>query len=371
MRKVLFIVNIDSFFISHRLPIAIQALENGYDVHLACSDSGFFDLLQQKGITVHRIHLSRSGMNVFSEIKSLISIYSIIKNVNPDIIHCITIKPVIYGSILSRFCFVKKRVFSISGLGYVFIENSLKVRLLRRIVSYLYRLGLNNSFSTVIFQNSDDMNMFIKLNIVKHKSSRLIKGSGVDLSLYQYKPINNASVTILFLARLLLDKGVIEFCEAAKILTEKYPNVEFVLVGDLDPDNPNSMSSFELAHYSTNGFVKHYGYRTDIPNVISASNIVVLPSYREGLPKSLIEAAACGRPVITTDVPGCRDAILPNVTGLLVPAQNISLLVSAIEELILFPHKAREMGLQGRIFAETTFSIDDVVASHFEIYEND
>jgi glycosyltransferase involved in cell wall biosynthesis len=175
----------------------------------------------------------------------------------------------------------------------------------------------------------------------------------------------------LFLARLLLDKGVIEFCEAAKILKDKYASIEFVLVGDLDPGNPNSMSSYELANYTSDGYVTHFGYRTDIPHVISASNFMVLPSYREGLPKSLIEAAACGRAVITTDVPGCRDAILPNVTGLLVPAKNVSLLVSAIEQFILSPHKVSEMGKQGRIFAESIFSINDVIASHFEIYEND
>ena len=369
MTKLLFVVNVDWFFISHRLPIALSAIENGYEVHLACADTGKCDSLKGLGIRVHRIKISRSGTHLFSEIQSLWSIFSVVRNVQPDILHGVTIKPVVYSSLVSRICGIRKRVFSISGLGYVFIDESPKAKVLRKIISTLYKLGLNNSSSTVIFQNSTDRQSFIDLNIVQPSSARLIKGSGVDLSEYSYTPIEDDSPSVMFLARLLKDKGVIEFCEAAKSLKRKYPNADFVMVGDLDPENPNSMSSEELSSYVRNGIVRHVGYRKDIPQVISSSTIMVLPSYREGLPKSLIEAAACGRAVVTTDVPGCRDAIVPDVTGLLVAMKSTLELEYAIEDLILNPKKTIEMGIKGRKFAEEAFSIEDVIEKHFDIYE--
>lgn len=369
MTKLLFVVNVDWFFISHRLPIALRAMEKGYEVHLACADTGQCDSLEGLGIRVHRIKMSRSGTKLVSEIKSLWSIFSVVRNVRPDIIHGVTIKPVVYSSLISRICGVKKRVFSISGLGYVFIDESPKAKVLRQIISRLYKFGLNNANSTVIFQNATDRQSFIDLNIVQPSSASLIRGSGVDLSEYRYSPVAADKPSVMFLARLLKDKGVIEFCEAVKLLRDKYPNVDFVLVGDLDPENPNSMSTEELTKYVDDGIVRHIGYRKDIPQVISSSTIMVLPSYREGLPKSLIEAAACGRAVVTTDVPGCRDAIVPNVTGILVPPKTTSELAIAIEGLLNNPERTVDMGKQGRKFAESTFSIEDVVKSHFDIYE--
>lgn len=369
MKTILFVVNVDWFFISHRLPIALKAIEKGYNVHLACADTGKFNFLESLGIRVHKIKMSRSGIYLLSEFKSIYSIFSVIREVKPNIVHAITIKPVVYSSIICKFLKIQKRVFSISGLGYVFIDESFKVKILRKIISRLYKFGLNNSSSTVIFQNSTDMQSFIELNIVKSSSACLIRGSGVDLSVYSYSPIEGDVPSVMFLARLLKDKGVIEFCEAVKSLKRKYPSVDFVLVGDLDPENPNSMSAEELYGYVRNGTVRHVGYRKDIPQVISSSTIMVLPSYREGLPKSLIEAAACGRAVVTTDVPGCRDAIVPNVTGLLVAVKSTFELEFAIEDLILNPKKTIEMGRKGRKFAEKFFSIEDVIEKHLDIYE--
>jgi glycosyltransferase involved in cell wall biosynthesis len=289
--------------------------------------------------------------------------------VKPDIIHGVTIKPVVYSSIIGRILRVNKRVFSISGLGYVFIDKSLKIKVLRKVISILYRFGLNNSSTTVIFQNSTDMQSFIELNIVHPSSACLIRGSGVNLSEYLYLPCDIENHSVMFLARLLKDKGVIEFCEASKLLKKIYPSVDFVLVGDLDPDNPNSMTTKELNCYVNNKIVRHIGYQKDIPQVISSSTIMVLPSYREGLPKSLIEAAACGRAVVTTDVPGCRDAIIPDVTGVLIPVKSVSALASAIEDLLLNSDKTIEMGRRARQFAEDVFSIEDVVKKHMDIYQ--
>lgn len=368
MKTILFVVNVDWFFISHRLPVALSAIKEGYEVHLACSDTGECDFIESLGVRVHKLKMTRAGTGLLSEIKSLYSIISVVRLVKPDIVHGVTIKPVVYSSIACRIFGIKKRVFSISGLGYVFIDEGFKAKFLRQIISRLYKFGLYNLNSTVIFQNSTDRQCFIDLNIINPSSSCLIRGSGVDLSKYCYTPVVLDKPSVMFLARLLKDKGVVEFCEAAKLLKSAYPFVDFVLVGDLDPENPNSMTSDELSCYVNGGLVRHVGYRKDIPNVISSSTIMVLPSYREGLPKSLVEAASCGRAVVTTDVPGCRDAILPGITGILVPVKNISELARAIEELLLNPKKTIEMGMKGREFAEQMFSIEDVIARHLEIY---
>ncbi|GAB1152053.1 MAG: glycosyltransferase family 4 protein [Shewanella algae] len=370
MKRLAFVVNVDWFFISHRLPIAIEAVKRGYDVHVVCADTGKVSEIEKHAITVHRINLARSGTNVFREIRTFLDIYKVCMRVKPDIIHGITIKPVVYSSLVARLLDIKKRVFSISGLGYVFIDQGLKAKIIRKLVSFLYRLGLNNSKSLVIFQNSSDMSVFKKQNIVKHEQCRLIRGSGVDLTVYKYYPVHPSDKPIvMFLARLLKDKGVVEFCEAAHRLKQAGSKAEFVLVGDLDPHNPNSLDEASLEMYQSRGDVIHWGYSTDVAAVIAKSTIMVLPSYREGLPKSLIEAAAVGRAVVTTNVPGCRDAIEPGISGVLVPARQVEPLIEAIDDLVKDFVKCKKMGELGRKLAEHAFDIHSVVHKHFRIYE--
>ncbi|MEL4292819.1 glycosyltransferase family 4 protein [Shewanella xiamenensis] len=370
MKCILFVVNVDWFFISHRLPIAIEAVNRGYDVHVACADTGKISEIEGYGISVHPISLARSGTNILREFETFLDIYKVCKKVAPDIVHGVTIKPVVYSSLVSRLLGIKRRVFSISGLGYVFIDQSFKVKVIRRLVSFLYRLGLNNPNSSVIFQNTSDMSVFKKLNIVNHEQCRLIRGSGIDLSVYKHSPLPQVDKpVVMFLARLLKDKGVVEFCEAAHCLKQKGCNADFVLVGDLDPQNPNSLDGALLKMYQKQGDVTHWGYSNNVASVIAMSYMMVLPSYREGLPKSLIEAAAIGRAVVTTDVPGCRDAIEPGVSGILVPARQIEPLADAIEHLLKDNNKCKEMGNYGRKLAERAFDIRSVVHKHFCIYE--
>ena len=366
-KKILFVVNVDWFFISHRLPLALEALKKDYEVHIACGLTDKKEYLQNLGFVVHPLHLSRGGTGVKSEIKTLIDIYKVLKELNPYIAHFVTIKPVLYGGIAARFLNIGKKVFSISGLGFIFIKQGVKASLIRTIVKQMYNFSLNGKNSHVIVQNPDDkavIDSIVKVPIC------LIRGSGVDLSQYKYKEENNENIKVSMACRLLKDKGVFEYIESARIIKQKLPNIEFELYGDIDIYNPASLTIDDIEKIKQDSFVKVYGFSDNIAKVFSDSNIVVLPSYREGLPKVLIEAAACGRAVVTTDVPGCRDAIEPNVTGLLCKVKDAKSLSEQVEKLILDKDLRNSMGKEGRKLAQHEFDINKVVEKHFSIYED-
>lgn len=367
-KKILFIVNVDWFFISHRLPLALEALQKGYDVHIACGITDKKEYLENLGIKVHSLSLTRGGTAIKSEINTLNEIYKILKNINPNIAHFITIKPVLYGGIVSRFLNINKKIFSISGLGFIFIKQGLKASLVRNIIRTIYKFAFGGKNSHVIVQNPDDKDV---INSMSDIPITLIRGSGVDLTKYHYIEEKNKKTKISMACRLLKDKGVFEYIEAAKILKNKSLDVEFELYGDIDLHNPASLTDKDFRKIKDDGFVKVYGFSSDISSIFSNSNIVVLPSYREGLPKVLIEAAACGRAVVTTDVPGCRDAMESNHTGLLCKVRDSKSLADAIEKLILDKELRNSMGREGRKLAENEFDINTVVKKHFEIYEGE
>lgn len=366
MKKILFVVNVDWFFISHRLSLALEALERGYEVHIACRITDKKEYLENLGLKVHPLNLSRSGTGIKGELKAFSEIYKILKKINPDIIHFVTIKPVLYGGIASRFLNIYKKIFSISGLGFIFIKQGFKASIVKIIIKTMYRFALSGKNSHVIVQNPDDK---VEINSIVEVSTTLIRGSGVDLIQYKYIKENNENIKVSMACRLLKDKGVFEYVEAAKILKQKLLNVEFELYGDIDIHNPASLTKDDIEKIKKDGFVKVYGFSSDIAKVFRDSNIVVLPSYREGLPKVLIEAAACGRAVVTTDVPGCRNAIEPSITGLLCKVKDSRSLASMIEKLILDNDLRNSMGKAGRKLAEKEFDIQKVVEKHFEIYE--
>lgn len=371
-KKILFVVNVDWFFISHRLPLALEALKKGYEVHIACRITDKKEYLESLGLKVHPLSISRSGTGIKGEIKAFGEIYRILKEINPDIAHFVTIKPVLYGGIASRFLHIGKKVFSISGLGFIFIKQGLKASLVRIAIKTMYKFALGGKNSHVIVQNPDDKEV---VNSIVSVPISLIRGSGVDLSQYEYIEENNENIKVSMACRLLKDKGVLEYIKAVKIIKnlelkiENRGNIEFELYGDIDIHNPASLTLTDIENIKKDGFVKVYGFSSDIAKVFSESNIVVLPSYREGLPKVLIEAAACGRAVVTTDVPGCRDAIEPNVTGLLCKVRDAQSLAEQIEKLIADNDLRNSMGKAGRELAQKEFDIKKVVEKHFEIYE--
>ncbi|EGU36729.1 glycosyl transferase, group 1 family protein [Vibrio ichthyoenteri ATCC 700023] len=366
-KKLLFVVNVDWFFVSHRLPIAIQALDEGYEVHLACSVTNSRELIESLGIIVHDLPISRSGTNLVRELITLSALFKVIKKVNSDIIHSVTIKPVIYANIIARVLGNSKRISSISGLGYVFIADGFKAKIFRFIVSGLYKLALTGS-DCVIFQNTEDRDALSKLGVVNIHQEVIIRGSGVNLDNYIVYPEPDSGMVVMLVARLLIDKGVHEFVKAAELVHKQCSSVRMVLVGDIDPDNPKSITIDQIKSWVDSNVIEHWGYSYNVSNTMSKANIVVLPSYREGLPKCLIEAAACGRAVITTDVPGCRDAIEVGKTGLLVPPRNIEILAEAIVILVNNNVMRLGFGQNGRLLAESEFRINDVIKKHLDIY---
>ncbi|MFQ6708018.1 glycosyltransferase family 4 protein, partial [Bordetella pertussis] len=332
-RRLLFVVNNPAFFLSHRLPLAEAARADGYEVHVATMDGPSVPDIVARGFAHHVIPMTRSGKQPLQELRSVWALVRLFRRLRPGLVHLVTIKPVLYGGIAARLAGVPAMVAAISGLGFVFVAGGLKARLLRAAVGRLYRLALGHRNSRIVFQNTADRDVLARLGAVRAEQVVMIRGSGVDLGQYRVVPEPAAPVTALMAARLLRDKGVREFVEAARLLRQRGLSVRMQLAGGVDPGNPASITPEQAAQWQDEGCVEVLGERKDIAALYGAAHMAVLPSYREGLPKSLLEAAACGRAVVTTDVPGCRDAIDPDVTGLLVPPRDAPALADAIARL--------------------------------------
>lgn len=369
-KKLLFIVNVDWFFSSHRLPIALAALKEGYEVHLATGITDRLDELESHGLRVHPLQIKRSGTRLLGEIDSFFQMITVIRDVRPDIVHLVTIKPVLFGGIAARLTRVPAVVAAVSGLGFVFISQGWKAKLIRSLVGWLYRIALGKPNLKVIFQNPNDRDVLLQVAGLPRDKCAMIRGSGVDLESYPALPFPPGPPIVVMAARLLADKGVREFVQAAQLLKQSGVDARFWLVGSPDPENPASVTQAELERWRNEQYVEILGFQKDIAGLFAQAHIVVLPSYYgEGLPKVLIEAAACGRPVVTTDYPGCRDAIAANLSGLLVPIRDAEGLAAGMRKLIEDASLREFMSQAGRQLAEREFSIATVVDAHLAIYQ--
>jgi glycosyltransferase involved in cell wall biosynthesis len=369
-RTLLFVVNVDWFFLSHRLPIALHAMRHGYQVHIATGITDKLSELERNGLVVHPLALDRSSASLVNAWHTIIELWKIFREVRPDVIHLVTIKPVLLGGLVARLAGIRAVVSAVSGLGFVFISKGIKASARRWLVTVLYRFALGHRNLKVIFQNPTDRATLARLAHLPSSKVTIIRGSGVDLKRYCVMPTPAGLPVVLLAARLLVDKGVLEFVKAARLLKQRSCNARFVLVGTVDVGNPTSLTVAEVSSWVHEGLVEWWGHRADMPQVLASAQMVVLPSYYgEGLPKVLIEAAACGRVVVTTDHPGCRDAINPDVTGILVPVRNATALADAMEGLINDPLRCKVMGDAGRVWAENFFDVGKVVTAHLQIYQ--
>lgn len=368
--RLLFVVNVDWFFASHRLPIALAALAHGYDVHIACVDTGRGSELEGMGLTVHRMPVARGDNSLGGLFALLRWLLHTFRRVGPDVVHLVTIRPVLFGGIAARLARVPARVAAISGLGPVFTERGWRAAARRILVRMLYRLALGRGRLRVIFQNEDDRRCLVGIGACRFADTVLIPGSGVDLVRYTMSPLPTVP-TALMAARLLREKGVLEFIEAAaRIRATVEAAVRFVLVGDVDPDSPGSLDRSTVEAKCEQAGIEWWGPRNDMAEVMAQATVVVLPSYYgEGMPKVLLEAAACGRPVVTTDHPGCRDAIEPGVSGVLVPPRNAEALAAELAVLLDDRVRCEAMGRAGRNRAERLFDLQSAVGLHLELYE--
>ncbi len=367
-KRLVFVANPAKFFLSHRLPLALAARDAGYDVHIAVAAAPEVNVLRATGLTIHEIPLTRSSSSPLSEWRTIQSLVDLYREIQPDITHHVTIKPVLYGTLAARLANVPAVINAISGLGFVFIATGLKAAIRRKMVSLAYRGILRHKNQRIIFQNKEDYSVFESAKIALRHNAVFIKGSGVDLSLFTPTDEPSGTITVVLPARLLRDKGVTEFAAAAEILRRRNINVQMTLVGESDFGNPTAILESELQNWQSYKTITWWGYRDDMPEVLKASHIVCLPSYREGLPKSLIEACAAGRPIVTTDVPGCRDVVTHGDNGLLVPPKDASALADALEKLILDQDLRIRMGKRGRAKAEAEFSLDSVIEKHLALY---
>ncbi|MDA8612538.1 glycosyltransferase family 4 protein [Candidatus Pelagibacter bacterium] len=369
-KKLLILVNDLSFFISHRLPIAEAALTEGFEVVIGYGEQGNTDpkLLEKKGFKINFIPMYRGSINPLKNLITFFYIWNFFKKEKPDIVHLITIKPYLYGGVICRLTNIPGVVSAVSGLGTLFISKNLKVKFLLLLLYPIYKLAFNHKNQIVIVQNEDDLKELVNWGVLNVSKTKLLRGSGIDLKKFSNFEEPKGTPIVCFAARLLKDKGVYEFVSAARLLKKQNFQVRFWLAGSLDSNNPAGLNNSDLKTLKEEGCVEILGYQKDIPKLYANSHIICLPSYREGLPKSLIEAAAASRSIVTTDVPGCREAIIPNKTGLLVPVKDFQKLTEAIRWLIEHPQERIAMGKEGRKYAEKEFPIEKIVQNHMNIY---
>lgn len=372
MKKLLFVVNVDWFFLSHRLPVALEAMRRGYEVHIAVGLTDRLDELRAHGLVVHPLPLDRSSTGLWRELRTFAEVLRVMRLVRPDVAHLVTIKPVLFGGIAARLVGVPAVVAAISGLGATAVDPGLKAAAFRRATGWLYRLALAKRNLAVIFQNPEDRDYLLRAARLGSGKVRMIRGSGVDLDNYRGDAAKPADPPIVVMAaRLLRYKGVEDYVAAARLLRGKGVAARFQLAGEPDGHSRNSVDAALLDEWRRSGVVEVLGHRTDVARLFSQASIVVLPSYYgEGLPKVLMEAAACACAVVTTDHPGCREAIEPGATGVLVPPRQPEQLAQAIESLLRDPERMLGYGRAGRALAEREFSIERIVAAHMAIYDS-
>lgn len=363
--KILFFATEDWFVCSHWLPIINGAKEMGLDVVVVTRISKHLDMIQQHGVKVIPFEISRRGSNFLSEIDTVLRLIKIYRNEKPDIVHHIALKPMLYGSFAAHITHVKHTINWVAGMGWLFISNSWRAKLMQALVKKVLSMLLRGT--DVIVENKDDQAIIADLG-VSTPHLHIIRGAGVDTSLYLQLPEPNVTPLVILPARMLWDKGVGEFVDAATMLKKRGVLARFVLVGEPDHENPASVSTNQLQEWQNDGVIEWWGRREDMPNVLAQSHIVCLPSYREGLPKSLLEAASCGRPIVTTDVPGCREIVRDGDNGILVQARNYLALADALAKLLADPELRLQMGLRGRKRVMNEFSQEIIVKHVLAIY---
>ncbi len=324
--------------------------------------------ISRQGFKLFPINLLRRSVNPIREFPAVVELARLYRAEKPDLVYHVAIKPILYGSIAARLADVPSVINVFAGLGYAYTSDELRAKLLRLFLTFGLSAACKSAGSLAVFQNEEDQAQLVRDHVVLESQTRVIPGTGVDTD--RFRPISNESSDhiILLPCRMLWDKGVGEFLEAARLVRRQKPGVRFVLVGRCDEDNPASIQSKQLHQWQEEGVIEWWGHRSDMPAVLGHAAVVVLPSYREGLPVSLLEAAACGKPIIATDVPGCREVVRHRVNGLLIPPRNAIALADAIILLLENPELRQELGRRGRDIVVKEFSSTIVIRQTLALY---
>lgn len=371
MQKRLFIVvNQDFFFLSHRLPVATAALEAGYDVTIVSEDTGVSHKIREAGLKTINLPINKAGTNMKDEVKTLFFLYKLFRREKPDIVHLVGLKTMLWGSIACRLAGVKAMVSAVCGLGVLFDEKHAQSFMTQAILKVM-RITHHKKRLRVIFQNNDDKGIFQDAKIVNDSQCAFTNGSGINLQNYDYTPEpTEGPIKIIFTARMVEDKGTLVLIEAAKKLEPEYKGkIQFLLCGGLDT-NPNGITKEMLESRCDGEYIQWLGHRKDVLELLKQSHIMAFPSwYREGLPKSVIEAEAIGRPIVTTDSVGCRDTVIDGKNGFLIPIKDSDALADALKKLIDSKELRETMGKNAREFAVNKFDIKDVTDVHLDVYK--
>ena len=366
--RLIFVVTVDWFFCSHFLGRAVAAREAGYEVLVLTDVDRHGDIVRNAGLRLLPLPISRSSLNPFGALLAMLRIARIYRSEQPDLIHHVALKPILIGGAAARLAGCRRVVNAVVGGGYAFTSQHPAMRMIRPLLRLGLRLLLNPPGSRVVFENGDDLASFSEDRLVRPEDAVLIRGAGVEPGRFPLRGATHGLPVVVLVARLLWDKGIGEFVEAARTLRQRGVPARFAIVGDVDPDNRACIDTATLDAWRSEGAVELWGFQSDIPQVLAATDIACLPSYREGLPKSLLEAMAARLPCVTTDVPGCREAVRDGDNGLLVPARDALALADALECLLRDPALARKMGERGRHRLEEEFSEQHVNESTLALY---
>ncbi|MCH5219366.1 MAG: glycosyltransferase family 4 protein [Muribaculaceae bacterium] len=322
----------------------------------------------ERGFDYKSVKLSRNGLNPVADLRTLRELTERLKELKPDRVFCTFAKAISYGAWAANRAGISHVYSLMSGLGSIYRSNSLKIRVIRLIMNRLYKNAFKCS-KKVIFQNKDDLSLFLQLNLVPKEKSVIVNGSGVDLQRFEFNNLPHSS-TFLFVGRLLKEKGICEYIEAAKIIKKKYPHTRFIAVGDIDT-NPSSLQKSEVKQYQTEGLILFEGFKKDVRPFIRQCDIFVLPSYHEGTPRCVLEAMSMGRPIITSDAPGCRETVIEGQNGFLIPVEDAKALAAKMEYLLLNPDVADKMGCESRRIAESKYDVVKINNDYANIMQLD
>ena len=368
-KKLFIVVNVDWFFLSHRKDVALAAKEAGWDVTIVTADTGKLKDIEALGLKTINLPMSRSGMNIVEELKTLNWLRKLYKREKPDVVHHVGMKTILWGTLAAKFSRVHGVVNAISGLGGFFAEDNKGI--LAKVMPMVLRFSHARKNLLCIFQNDDDWGLYVKHGIIKHEQGRFIKGSGVDLNQFCYTPEpEDGKIKVMLTARMIVEKGVFLLTEAAERLRSKYEGkVEFLLVGGLD-DHPGAITKEQLDAVCDGEYIQWLGYRTDVRDLLKQCHIMAFPSYyMEGLPKSLIEADAIGRPIITSNSVGCKETLVDGYNGFLIQPKDVDALTEKLDLLLSDKELRVKMGKNARKYAEDYFSIEVVKERHLAIYD--
>jgi len=371
MKAVLF-ANTDWYLYNFRRALALALQRQGYEVLLISPAGPYGDKLRALGLRWKSVPMARRSLNPLREAALLWHLVRLLRREQPTLVHGFTIKCAVYGSLAARLAGVPARVNAVAGMGYVFTSPQLKARLLRPVVRSLLRLALGGNGARLILQNADDVALFRQAGLVDPEHIRLIRGSGVNCAQFaagmRARPPGDGRMRVLLASRLLWDKGLAEFVAALRQLRLQGRTVHALLAGTPDPGNPATVPEATIREWVAEGLVSWLGHVDDMAGLLGSVDVVVLPSHREGLPRTLVEAAACGLPLITTDVPGCREVVSDGVDGLLVPRGDSKALAQAIRRLQDDPELARRLGVAARLKARSQFDEHIVIQRTLEVY---